>query len=144
MTANQTATGPAAATNPGPEEGETPVAPGQARNADAAPLTEEEQEAIRQADKRDRTPRAPGPNTKGERVRYIPYGGGTGAEVTAADFQRTFGVKHPKVEFNFRNDVFTAPVGNGRNNTITKEVADLLTSQFPALFEYMGKTETNK
>lgn len=110
----------------------------------AAELTEDEQEAVRQSDKRDVSPRAAGPDTSGKRVRYIPYGGGTHAELRKGDFKRAFGVDHPSVQANFRNNVFTFEVGDGKRNTLTEEVADLLTKNFPTMFEYLDEGASNE
>lgn len=106
----------------------------------AAELTEDEQEAVRQSDKRDVSPRAAGPDTSGKRVRYIPYKGGTHVELSKADFKRAFGVDQAGVTANFRNNIFTFEVGDGKRNTITEEVADLLTKNFPTMFEYLDES----
>lgn len=103
-------------------------------------LSPEEQQAIRSSDKRDVSPRGPGPDTSGTRVRYIPYGGGTHAEVRSSDFQRE-GLNHQTVNFNFRNNVFTAEVGNGEQGTLSQEAADMLTSKYPTMFEYLDEGE---
>lgn len=106
-------------------------------------LSPEEQAAIRASDSADAaTPKAPGPDTSGKRVRYIPYKGGTHAEVGSADFSRE-GLEHAKVEFNFRNNLFTAPVGDGKRNTLTQEAADLLTERYPTMFEYLDEGESD-
>ncbi|AAN02082.1 gp28 [Mycobacterium phage Barnyard] len=106
----------------------------------AADLSPEEQEAVRQSDKRDVSPRAAGPDTSGKRVRYIPYKGGTHVELRKSDFKQAFGVDHPGVQANFRNNIFTFEVGDGKRNTLSQEVADLLTEKFPTMFEYLDES----
>lgn len=103
-------------------------------------MTDEEQAAVRASDKRDVSPRAAGPDTSGKRVRYIPYKGGTHNEISKADFKRAFGIDHPSVQANFRNNVFTYEVGDGKRGTLSQEAADALTSSFPTMFEYLDES----
>lgn len=85
-------------------------------------------------DTRDVSPRAPKPNTKGERVRAIPAKGGTTVEVKKADFA-AHGIDNPTVTWDFRKDNFTVPVGP----VLSKAAADFLCETFPTSFEYMGR-----
>jgi hypothetical protein len=110
----------------------------------AADLTDEEQAAVRASDKRDVSPRAAGPDTSGKRVRYIPYKGGTHVELSKQDFKRAFGIDHPGVHANFRNNIFTFEVGDGKRGTLSDEAADLLTKNFPTMFEYLDDSGENE
>lgn len=106
----------------------------------SADLSPAEQAKIRSSDAADTSPRAPGPDTSGKRVRYIPYKGGTHNEISAADFKRE-GLDHPSVSANFRNNVFTYEVGTGQKNSLTEEAAKLLTEKYPTMFEYLDDGE---
>ena len=139
--AEQKPKGTASATNQPPAEPPSqPVVNDPAKLKDVGPadeMTPEEQEAVRASDSRDVSPRAAGPDTSGKRVRYIPYKGGTHVELRRSDFRRE-GLDHPGVQANFRNNVFTFEVGDGKHNTLTEEAAELLTKKYPTMFEYLN------
>jgi hypothetical protein len=85
-------------------------------------------------DERDTSPRIKA-DTSGERVRAIPAKGGTLVRVTKGDFARNE-IDNPTVEFSFRKDNFTLPVGKGQ---LSAEAANFLTKNFPESFEYINK-----
>ena len=89
-------------------------------------------------DERDVSPRAEAPDTSGKRVRAIPYKGGTTVIVDETDF-RNNDVKQKTTTWDFRKDNFTVKVGNGENNTLTKEAAEMLTRDYPTQFEYLSE-----
>ena len=120
---------------------ERKVTPGEARNAPADELTPSEEAAVRASDPAVRgEPRAPGPDTSGRRLRYIPYKGGTHHELRASDLAREGFSGHGKVDFNFRNNAFTAVVGTGRGE-VAPEVAEHLAEKFPTMYEFMDNGE---
>jgi len=86
-------------------------------------------------DERDVSPRANTDDTSGERVRAIPAKGGTLVVVRKVDFANN-GIDHPDVEFSFRKDSFTLPVGK---DSLSKEAANFLTKNYPTSFEYINK-----
>jgi hypothetical protein len=107
----------------------------------SADLTPEAEAAIRASDPADVSPRAPGPDTSGRRVRAIPYQGGTRIELRTADFANHGIPDHPPVAWTFRKDDLTVPVievGNGEGNTLRADAAEMLTKKFPTTFEYFG------
>jgi hypothetical protein len=126
-----------------PLAGDVANQPGKVKSAGpAADLSPEEQEAIRASDSADAaTPKAAGPDTSGKRVRYIAYGGGTHAELRRADFARE-GLDHPDVSANFRNNVFTFEVGEGKGK-LSQEAADLITKKYPTMFEFLNENESS-
>ena len=87
-------------------------------------------------DARDNAPRLKD-DLSGKRVRAIPafVGQTTAVRITKQDFAE-YEIDHPTVEFNFRKDQFTLPVGKPRG--LTKEVAEFLVTEFPEQFEYMS------
>jgi hypothetical protein len=88
-------------------------------------------------DERDTSPRLRA-DTSGKRVRAIPaYPGQTTAVVLKASDFAAHDVDHPQVEFNFRKDDFTLPVG--KKGGLSEEAADFLTENFPEQFEYMNE-----
>ena len=86
-------------------------------------------------DERDTSPRAPTSDTSGRRLRAIPAKGGTLVRVTKADFVNN-GIDQDTVEFSFRKDNFTLPVGSKKG--ISKEAADFLSKEHPHAFEYIN------
>lgn len=106
-----------------------------------APLAPEEVK-----DERDTAVRGPKADLSGKRVRGIPGSGGTTIILNPVDFAKG-DIEHPKVEWDFRKDSFTVPVNDsGKKNTLTKEAADFITSEWPFQFEYMdsGSDEDEK
>jgi hypothetical protein len=87
-------------------------------------------------DDRDNAPRLK-EDTSGKRIRAIPAHPGqtTGVVVHKNDFAK-HDVEHPTIEFNFRKDGFTLPVG--KRGGVSEDAAEFLTSEFPQQFEYMG------
>ena len=83
-------------------------------------------------DERDTTPRVSTSDTSGKRVRAIPAKGGTLVRVSKADFKAN-GIDNPTVEFSFRKDNFTLPVGKG----LSQEAADFLTEEHGHAFEFI-------
>lgn len=94
----------------------------------AAPLSADEVK-----DERDVTPRVGGEKPKGKRVRAIPYHNATTVRIRPMDF-RLGGIDHKQVEWDFRKDNFTVPVGDA----LSEEAADYLTENFPTDFEYIN------
>lgn len=88
-------------------------------------------------DAADTSPRGPAPDTSGRRVRAIPYQGGSTVVVNAQDFA-AHNIDNGRVEFDFRIDHFTLPVGTGDSeNLLTEAGAAFLTKKYPETFEYM-------
>jgi hypothetical protein len=92
-------------------------------------------------DEADVSPRTAPADTSGKRIRAIPYQNASTVRVRPMDFNLG-GIKHDLVEWDFRKDNFTLPVG-GDNEVISQEAADYLTKNFPTDFEYIndGKDE---
>jgi hypothetical protein len=90
-------------------------------------------------DDRDNAPRLKD-NLSGKRIRAIAAHPGqtTAVVVHKSDFAR-HNVEHNTIEFNFRKDNFTLPVGK---NGVSEDAAEFLTSGFPMQFEYMGGNES--
>lgn len=78
------------------------------------------------------TPVAPKAAPPAKRVRAKPFAGGTTVVIRDSDFARG-GISHPRVEWDFRRNNFTVPVGNGG---LSKEAAEYLVNTFPSQFEY--------
>jgi hypothetical protein len=76
----------------------------------------------------------PAPDLSGKRVRAIPGAGGTTVLVRRQDFKQ-HGIDHGDVQFDFRVDRFTLPVG--KDKALSTEAADFLTKNFPQSFEYL-------
>ena len=110
----------------------TPSSTKPSDGAENTPLT-----AAEVTDERDVTPRAPGPDLSGKRVRAIPTLGATTVRLSTHDFRDLGVADHPNVEWDFRKDRFTVGVGDGEQ--LSDKAADVITSKFPQSFEYMGK-----
>lgn len=108
----------------------------------SADLSAQEQAAILASDSAVANQAAVKPNLKGKRVRAIPTvitksgDHSTKVKLSAADFASK-GIKQSAVEWSFKNDNFTVPVGEGPN-TLSEEAAEFITSNFPTSFEYMN------
>jgi hypothetical protein len=86
------------------------------------------------SDERDTSPRLRN-DTTGKRVRAIPaHGYATVVKLSRKDFA-AHDVDHGPVEFSFRKNEFTLPVGK---RGLSQEAADLLTGEFPMQFEYVN------
>lgn len=105
-------------------------------------LTASEQEAIRNSDEADVSPRAAASDLSGKRIRAIPsvitknQDRSTKVEVRQSDFAKN-GITHRTVVFDFQKDNYTLRVGDD-DNAISKEAADFLTKNYPLSFEYIN------
>ncbi|AEL97938.2 hypothetical protein CL65_gp030 [Mycobacterium phage Patience] len=112
---------------------------------EAAPLSPEEQSSILASDVADTTKKAKVSVPKGKRIRAIPTNitrsgdVGTTVEIRAEDFQRK-GIEHHTIRFDFRNNSYILPVGDGEGK-VSEEAANFLTSNYPTSFEFMGGSE---
>lgn len=84
-------------------------------------------------DERDTTPRVENEKPKGKLVRAIPYMNATTIRIRPMDFKNG-GIDHKQVEWDFRKNNFTVPVGE----ELSQEAADYLTKSFPTDFEYIN------
>jgi hypothetical protein len=73
------------------------------------------------------------PKLVGKRVRAIPNFGGTTVVIREEDFANN-GIDHPTVEWDFRKDNFTVPVGP----QLSEEAAEWLTSEQGHQFVYVS------
>ena len=113
---------------------------------ESAPLTQGEQDEIRESDTADNAIKGAGPDLSGRRLRAIPAvitksgDKGTTVEVRDIDFAQK-GIEHPTVSFDARNNNYTLAVGDGDGAEISTKAADFLAKSYPTSFEYLDNGE---